>query len=135
VESDTEEITRQYRLNFNHREAFWDDPIPPEITSCVTGLKTAGTIDRTSLLIWSLLNISRVETADLAFQGWIRILVRTSADFDEAAFKRDVADVVNGVKQVPSEEKARSSDAGSPEKTASRAMHWPSPVQEMQAAS
>jgi hypothetical protein len=135
VESDTEEITRQYRLNFNHREAFWDDPIPPEITSCVTGLKTVGTIDRTSLLIWSLLNISRVETADLALQGWIRILVRTSADFDEAAFKRDVADVVNGVKQVPSEEKARSSDAGSPEKTASRAMHWPSPVQEMQAAS
>ena len=102
MESDTQEITRQYRLNFNHREAFWDDPIPPEITSCVTGMKTAGTIDRTSLLVWSLLNISRVETADLAFQGWIRILVRTSADFDEAALKRDIADVVNGVKRLRS---------------------------------
>ena len=134
MESETQEITRQYRLNFNHREAFWDDPIPPEITSCVTGMKTAGTIDRTSLLVWSLLNISRVETADLAFQGWIRILVRTSADFDEAAFKRDMADVVNGVKQLQRDEKAHGLDAGSPE-TVPRAVHGPSSVQEMQAAS
>ena len=133
MESDTQEITRQYRLNFNHREAFWDDPIPPEITSCVTGMKTAGTIDRTSLLVWSLLNISRVETADLAFQGWIRILVRTSADFDEAALKRDIADVVNGVKRLRSGEKAHGPDAGSPE-TASGVVHWSSSVEEMQAA-
>ena len=134
MESETQEITRQYRLNFNHREAFWDDPIPPEITSCVTGMKTAGTIDRTSLLVWSLLNLSRVETADLAFQGWIRILVRTSADFDEAAFKRDIADVVKGVKQVRSDDKAHGPDAGSAE-TAPGVVHWPSPVQEMQAVS
>ncbi len=134
MESETQEITRQYRLNFNHREAFWDDPIPPEITSCVTGMKTAGTIDRTSLLVWSLLNISRVETADLAFQGWIRILVRTSADFDEAAFKRDMADVVNGVKQLRSGRESTQSRCRIA-RNGPRAVHWPSPVQEMQAAS
>jgi hypothetical protein len=134
VENETQEITRQYRLKFNHRETFWDDTIPSETIFCVTGMKTTETIDRTGLLVWSLLNISRVETADLAFQGWIRILVRTSDDFDEAAFKRDVANVVNEVKQVRSVQ-----DVNGPEvemaEAASGAVHPPSPFHEMQAAS
>lgn len=134
MEHDTQEITRQYRLNFNHGEVLWDDPMPPEITSDVTGMKTTGTIDRTSLLALSLLNISQVETADLAFQGWIRILVRTSADFDEATFMRDVADVVSGIKRLRSSPKGNGADVTWAE-PALRASPSASPVREMQAAS
>src|SRR5829696_7382636 len=83
MEYDTAEISRQYRLNFDRGESLWDDPIPPEITSNVIGIQTTLTINRTSLLAWSLLNISHVETADLAFDGWIKLLIRTSTSFDE----------------------------------------------------
>ena len=103
MEYDTAEISRQYRLNFDRGESLWDDPIPPEITSNVIGIQTTMTINRTSLLAWSLLNISHVETADLAFDGWIKLLIRTSTSFDEAAFKREIADIVAGVKQLRSQ--------------------------------
>ena len=103
MEYDTAEISRQYRLNFDRGESLWDDPIPPEITSNVIGIQTTMTINRTSLLAWSLLNISHVETADLAFDGWIKLLIRTSTSFDEVAFKREIADIVAGVKQLRSQ--------------------------------
>jgi hypothetical protein len=103
MEYDTAEISRQYRLNFDRGESLWDDPIPPEITSDVIGIQTTMTINRTSLLACSLLNISHVETADLAFDGWIKLLIRTSTSFDEAAFKREITDIVAGVKQLRSQ--------------------------------
>jgi hypothetical protein len=105
MEYDTAELTRQYRLNFNRGEPLWTDGIPPEITSDVTGIQTTRTIDRASLLAWTLLNICHVETADLAFHGWIRMVVSTNGNFDEPAFKREVADVVNGVKLLRADQK------------------------------
>ena len=105
MEYDTAEMTRQYRLNFNRGEPLWTDGIPPEITSDVTGIQTTRTIDRASLLAWTLLNICHVETADLAFHGWIRMVVSTNGNFDEPAFKREVADVVNGVKLLRADQK------------------------------
>ena len=105
MEYDTAEMTRQYRLNFNRGEPLWTDGIPPEITSDVTGIRTTRTIDRASLLAWTLLNICHVETADLAFHGWIRMVVSTNGNFDEPAFKREVADVVNGVKLLRADQK------------------------------
>ena len=105
MEYDTAEMTRQYRLNFNRGEPLWTDGIPPEITSDVTGMQTTRTIDRASLLAWTLLNICHVETADLAFHGWIRMVVSTNGNFDEPAFKREVAEVVNGVKLLRADQK------------------------------
>ena len=105
MEYDTAEMTRQYRLNFNRGEPLWADGIPPEITSDVTGIRTTKTVDRASLLAWTLLNICHVETADLAFHGWIRMVVSTNGNFDEPAFKREVADVVNGVKLLRADQK------------------------------
>ena len=105
MEYDTAEMTRQYRLNFNRGEPLWSDGIPPEITSDVTGIRTTRTIDRASLLAWTLLNICHVETADLAFHGWIRMVVSTNGNFDEPEFKREVADVVNGVKLLRADQK------------------------------
>jgi hypothetical protein len=105
MEYDTTELTRQYRLNFNRGEPLWSDGIPPEITSDVTGIRTTRTIERASLLAWTLLNICHVETADLAFHGWIRMVVSTNSNFDEPAFKREVADVVNGVKLLRADQK------------------------------
>ena len=105
MEYDTAELTRQYRLNFNRGEPLWTDGIPPEITSDVTGIQTTRTIDRASLLAWTLLNICHVETADLAFHGWMRMVVSTNGNFDEPAFKREVADVVNGVKLLRADQK------------------------------
>jgi hypothetical protein len=98
-------MTRQYRLNFNRGEPLWADGIPPEITSDITGIRTTKTVDRASLLAWTLLNIGHVETADLAFHGWIRMVVSTNGNFDEPAFKREVADVVNGVKLLGADQK------------------------------
>jgi len=105
MEYDTAEMTRQYRLNFNRGEPLWADGIPPEITSDVTGIRTSKTVDRASLLAWTLLNIGHVETADLAFHGWIRMVVSTNGNFDESVFKREVADVVNGVKLLRADQK------------------------------
>jgi hypothetical protein len=82
----TQEITREYRLDFSRGEAEWDDPIPPEVTSGVLGRRTKATIKRTSLLAWSLMNITEVEVADVTAGGWIKIRIRTEADFDEDAF-------------------------------------------------
>jgi hypothetical protein len=99
VEYESQEISRKYRLIFNRGEALWDDPIPPEITSNVTGMRVNKTINRASLLAWSLMNVSEVEVADLAFDGWMKIFIRTRASFDEPAFKREVGGVVNEVKR------------------------------------
>jgi hypothetical protein len=134
MDYDTSEISRQYRLNFDRGEGLWADHIPPEITSDVTGIRTKRTIDRTSLLTLSLLNISHVETADLAFDGWMKLLIKANADFDEVAFKQEVADVVNGVKQLRSENE-RTADLEWAE-PASRVAPSPSatPNREMQAA-
>ena len=66
MEHVTHEITQEYRLDFEGGEAGWDDPIPPEVTSRVLGREATCTINRTSLLAWSLMNIAHVQVADLA---------------------------------------------------------------------
>ena len=106
MEYDTAEMTRQYRLNFNRGEPLWSDGIPPEITSDVTGIRTTRTIDRASLLAWTLLNICHVETADLAFHGWIRMVVSTNGNFDEPEFRaRSGGHRQNGVKLLRADQK------------------------------
>jgi hypothetical protein len=95
-----QEMTREYRLDFDSGDADWDDPVPPEVTSDVLGRKMTCTISRTSLLAWSLMNISEVQVADLVCGGWIKIVVGTGDDFDEAAFKADIARVVSDVRAV-----------------------------------
>jgi hypothetical protein len=132
MEYDTAELTRQYRLNFNRGEPLWTDGIPPEITSDVTGIQTTRTIDRASLLAWTLLNICHVETAHLAFHGWIRMVVSTNGNFDEPAFKREVADVVNGVKLLRADQKEHAVDVMQAD-SAPRGLALP-PAQGMQAA-
>src|SRR5918993_4707230 len=96
----SQEIRREYRLNFNSGEPEWDDPISPQITSEVLGRITSTVINRTSLLAWSLMNLPHVEVADLVGGGWIEIRVRTDADFDELSFKLQIADVVAEIRQV-----------------------------------
>ena len=104
MEYDTTELTRQYRLNFNRGEPLWSDGIPPEITSDVTGLHHPD--DRTG-------EPARLDIAEhmprrdrrSAFHGWIRMVVSTNSNFDEPAFKREVADVVNGVKLLRADQK------------------------------
>jgi len=102
VNHETQEITREYRLNFNNDEGIWDDPIPPEITSSVLGRTATCSISRTSLLAWSLMNIPQVEVADVECGGWIKIVIKTGAAFDEDAFKREVTEVLTGVTRVRS---------------------------------
>jgi hypothetical protein len=102
-----EEITREYRLDFNHGETAWDDPMPPEIICNVLGRNATCRINRTSLLAWSLMNIPQVQVADVACGGWIRISISTGADFDELVFKREVADIVAGIRQVRSDASSR----------------------------
>jgi len=102
-----EEITREYRLDFNHGETTWDDPMPPEIICNVLGRNATCRINRTSLLAWSLMNIPQVQVADVACGGWIRISISTGADFDELVFKRKVVDIVAEIRQVRSSASAR----------------------------
>src|SRR5215208_3560838 len=96
----SQEIRREYRVNFNNGEAEWDDPISPEVTSDVLGRSTGITINRTSLLAWSLMNLPHVEVADLVGGGWIEIRVETDADFDELTFKLQIADVVAEIREL-----------------------------------
>ena len=96
----TRETTREYRLDFDSGDADWDDPIPPEVTSDVLGRRMTCTITRTSLLAWSLMNISEVQLADLACGGWIKIVISTGNDFDESAFKSEIARVLSAVRAV-----------------------------------
>jgi hypothetical protein len=106
----TQEIRRVYRLDFDHGEASWDDPMPPEITSDVLGRRATSIINRTSLLAWSLMNLRHVDVADLSFGGWIKISITTGPDFDEGAFQREVAEVVHRVSQVVSDRALRRTD-------------------------
>ena len=112
MEHVTHEITREYRLDFEGGEAGWDDPIPPEVTSRVLGREATCTINRTSLLAWSLLNIAHVQVADLACGGWIKIVISTGPDFDESAFRAEVAGVLDGVKSVRSNRRPRAAERG-----------------------
>ena len=107
-----EEITREYRLDFNHGEAAWDDPMPPEIICNVLGRNATCRINCTSLLAWSLMNIPQVQVADVACGGWIRISISTGTDFDELVFKREVADIVAGIRQVRSDGITRAGHTG-----------------------
>jgi hypothetical protein len=98
----TQEITRQYRLDFRNDEPEWDDPILPEVTSRLLGRKATCIISRTSLLAWSLMSLPQVDVADLTAGGWIKIAISTGPDFEEAAFKSEVASILAGVRQVHS---------------------------------
>ena len=100
MEQLTQEITREYRLNFNNGELEWDDPIPPEVTSNVLGRPTGTVINRTSLLAWSLMSLPSVEVADLVGGGWIEIRLGTDANFDELQFKLQVSELVAEIREV-----------------------------------
>ncbi|HEX2725276.1 MAG TPA: hypothetical protein VHN20_05605, partial [Beijerinckiaceae bacterium] len=100
------EMTREYRLSFNSGDIDWDDPIPPEVTSDVLGRRMTCTISRTSLLAWSLMTVAEVHVADLAPGGWIKIVVGTGDDFDERAFKSEIARVLAAVSAVPGDRPA-----------------------------
>src|SRR5215211_4760114 len=95
----SQEIRREYRLNFNTGPE-WDDPISPEVTSDLLDRRTGTVINRTSLLAWSLMNLPHVEVADLVGGGWIEIRVETDADFDELTFKLQIADVVAEIREL-----------------------------------
>jgi hypothetical protein len=97
-----EEITREYRLEFNNNDPAWNDFIAPEISSRVLARRVTHVINRTSLLAWSLSNISSVEVADLTASGSMEIRISTGRDFDEDAFKAEVAEVLATVRQVKS---------------------------------
>ena len=99
MEQLSQEIRREYRLNFNTGPE-WDDPISPEVTSNVLGRRTGTIINRTSLLAWSLMSLPHVEVADLVGGGWIEIRVETDSEFDELSFKLQVADVVAEILQL-----------------------------------
>lgn len=101
MEHVTREITREYRLDFNRGEAGWDDPIRPETTSLVLGRRATCIISRTSLLAWSLMTIPAVQVADLTCEGWIKIVISIDADFDEVAFRSELAKIVADVRNVP----------------------------------
>ncbi len=96
----TQELTREYRLNFNKGEPEWNDPIPPEVTSDVLGRRTGTVINRTSLLAWSLMNLPCVEVADLVGGGWIEIRLSTDSDFDELTFKFQIAELVTNIREL-----------------------------------
>jgi hypothetical protein len=96
----TEESTREYRVYFNDDPFLWEDPIPPEISSNVLARRMTSTINRTSLLAWSLMNIPTVELADLTEGGWIEVRISTGPEFDEEPFKAEVLDIIARVKQV-----------------------------------
>ena len=87
-------------------EADWDEPMLPEVTSGVLGRKTRFTMSRTSLLAWSLMDITHVEMADLTAAGWIKIIVSTGPDFDEQIFRSEIADVLARVKSVRNEQQS-----------------------------
>jgi hypothetical protein len=109
-----EEITREYRLEFNTDEALWDEPIAPETSSTVLARRVTHALNRTSLLAWSLMNISSVEVADVTGNGWIEIRISTGSDFDEGAFKAEVANALARVRQVESAQSAGSMFRSSP---------------------
>ena len=95
------EITREYRLDFNHGETHWQDPIPPEVTSGVLGKATTRIINRTSLLAWSLMmSLGHVTVADVTADGWMKIAVTSEGDFDEDAFTWEIAETLTAVKAV-----------------------------------
>jgi hypothetical protein len=95
-----QEITREYRLDFNNGETHWDDPIPPEVTSRLLGRRVTCVISRTSLLAWSLMmDVREVEVADVTADGWMKIEVSTGPDFDHTGFTRDIAAKVTEVTQ------------------------------------
>jgi hypothetical protein len=96
----TQEITRVYRLEFNLGEPEWDDPMPHDVTCDVLGRRAMSTINRTSLLAWSLMKLPCVELADLTFEGWMKIVICSGADFDDARFKMAVDEIVQQVRDV-----------------------------------
>jgi hypothetical protein len=99
----TKEITREYRLDFNHGETHWDDPIPPEVTSGVLGKPTTRIINRMSLLAWSLMmSLGQVTVADVTAEGWMKIAVTSDEDFDEDSFIREITDTLAAVMSVRS---------------------------------
>ena len=100
MEQLSQEIRREYRLNFDKGEPAWDDPIAPEVTSEVLGRSTDTIINRTSLLAWSLMKLPHVEVADLVGGGWIEIRVETGADFDELTLKFQIADIVAEIREI-----------------------------------
>ena len=114
MEHVTREITREYRLDFNGGETGWDDPIRPEATSLVLGRRATCTISRTSLLAWSLMTISAVQVADLTCEGWIKIVISIDADFDEVAFRSELAKIVADVRDVPGTRPSWRRDAARP---------------------
>jgi hypothetical protein len=96
----TQEITRVYRLDFNFGEPEWDDPMPHDVTSEVLGRRAMSTINRTSLLAWSLMNLPCVEVADLTLGGWMKVVISSGSNFDEPAFKTAIAEIVQRVRDV-----------------------------------
>jgi hypothetical protein len=94
-----EESTREYRVYFNDGSV-WEDPIPPEVSSNVLARRMTSSINRTSLLAWSLMNIPAVELADLTEGGWIEVRISTGPEFNEEPFKAEVLDIIARVKQV-----------------------------------
>jgi hypothetical protein len=103
----TYEITREYRLDFDNGEPGWEDRIPAEITSGVLGRHSTCVINRTSLLAWALMKMPEVQVADLACGGWIKIVISTGPGFDEVVFRREVAEVLAGVKKVRGDQRQR----------------------------
>ena len=104
------EITREYRLDFDVLEADWDDPLLPEVTSKVLGRKTTYTMTRTGLLAWSLMEVAHVQMADVTCAGWMKIVISTGSDFDEQAFRTEVAEVIARVKGVRSDRRSRATN-------------------------
>ena len=96
----TQEITRVYRLDFNFGEPEWDDPMPHDVTSDVLGRRAMSTINRTSLLAWSLMNLPSVEVADLTLGGWMKVVISSGSSFDEPAFKIAIAEIVQRVRNI-----------------------------------
>jgi hypothetical protein len=114
MQHNTLEIAREYRLDFDVLEGDWDDPMLPEITSKALGRKTTFTMTRTSLLAWSLMDITHVEMADLTGGGWMKIIVSTGPDFDEQAFRCEVEDVLARVTSVRSNRQSQATNVALP---------------------
>jgi hypothetical protein len=102
MDVENQEVTREYRISLTNRDSDWDDPIPTEVASAVLGTKATSVISRTHLLARSLMNMPQVDVADSTGGGSIKIMVRTAGDFDESAFKIEIAEIVTGVRQVRS---------------------------------
>jgi hypothetical protein len=100
MEQLTQEITREYRLNYNKGEPEWDDPIPPEITFNVLGDRTGTAMNRASLLAWSLMSLPGVEAANMVGGSSIEIRLSTDAEFNELTFKFQVAELVANVREI-----------------------------------